>query len=180
LSKPRAARNRAKSVVLLHGTGHFPENSVRMRTPRIIPARRRLPNMSPLHHSITRRFVLFAALLLISGSLLAARHPTPRPRIITREFLNRLFTQEGAHAARIVPHFVDGKPRGLRLYAIRPGGLFDQLGLRNGDSLLALDGFDLSSPDSALEAYAHMRGTSHLILDLERSGERVTLEYLVQ
>jgi general secretion pathway protein C len=138
--------------------------------------------MTPLHHSTTRRFLLLAALLLISGSLVAARHPTPRPRILTREFLDRMLGDvDGmSRSARVVPRLVDGKPRGVKLYAIRPGSYFAELGLENGDALIALNGFDLSAPDSALEAYAHLRDTSHLVLDLERRGERVTLEYFVQ
>ncbi len=139
--------------------------------------------MTPLHHSTSRRLFLLAAAFVISGSLIATRHPPPpAPRVLTREFVDAMLanTEGLATAARFVPRLVDGRPRGVKLYAIRPGSYIDQLGLKNGDTLVALNGFDLSVPDQALEAYAHTRGASHVLLDLERRGERVTLEYVVQ
>jgi general secretion pathway protein C len=139
--------------------------------------------MTPLQHSTTRRFLLLALCLALfpgGGALLAARHAGPQ--IIRRELLDRLLanSDELCRSARIVPRFVDGRARGFRLYAIRPGSIFHHLGLENGDTLIALNGFDLSSPDRALEAYVHLRSASSLTLELERRGQRVTLEYLVQ
>lgn len=40
---------------------------------------------------------------------------------------------------------------------VKPASLVDQLGLRNRDSLRCFDGWSLSSPEAALEAYSKAR-----------------------
>lgn len=58
-----------------------------------------------------------------------------------------------ARAARIVPSVRDGKPHGFKLYAIRPGSIYVVLGLRNGDTITAVNGDDITTPDKALRIY---------------------------
>ncbi len=40
--------------------------------------------------------------------------------------------------ARVVPAFKEGESRGLKLFAIRPGSVYEQAGLRNGDVVRSL------------------------------------------
>ena len=60
-------------------------------------------------------------------------------------------------SARIVPEQKDGKIVGIRLFGIRPDTLLGTLGLQNGDRLEQINGFDMASPEKALEAYARLR-----------------------
>jgi hypothetical protein len=85
-----------------------------------------------------------------------------------------------ASSARIVPQLRDGKVVGFKLFAVRPGGYLARLLLRNGDTVLSLEGHELTSPETVLEAYAQLRGKSRLKLLLERQGERVSIEYLIK
>ncbi len=101
---------------------------------------------------------------------------TPPPGCaILRDRILRPDERELSRAARVVPAFVAGKPRGFALYAIAPDSLFAALGLRNGDRVQRLNGFPLSHPDHALEAYAALRKAVTIVIDLERAGAPVRL-----
>jgi general secretion pathway protein C len=78
---------------------------------------------------------------------------------------------------RIVPSITDGKPNGFKLYAIRPGSIFERLGLQNGDTLVTINGRDLTSPDKALETYTRLRSSTQLIVGLRRRGVPVYIVY---
>lgn len=85
-----------------------------------------------------------------------------------------------AGGARVVPAMKDGKPHGFKLYAIRPGSTFARLGFANGDTLVAIDGKRVDSPDLALEAYASLRGAKAgrtITVALVRGGKPLTLTY---
>lgn len=84
-------------------------------------------------------------------------------------------TMAVAKGARVVPAMKDGKPHGFKLYAIRPRSLLARVGLANGDTLLAINGTDLSSADKALEVYKQLRDAKKLVVSVERRGQPVTL-----
>jgi hypothetical protein len=85
-----------------------------------------------------------------------------------------------SRGARIVPSVKDGQPNGMKLYAIRPKSYFGRLGLTNGDTITAVNGMDINSPDKALEAYAKIRTAKKLTLSLIRRGEPVTQEIVIK
>lgn len=82
-------------------------------------------------------------------------------------------------SGRVVPHYVAGQAVGLRLFGIRRGSLFGHLGFINGDSLRTVNGFDITTPQSALEAYAQARNAERLTVQLTRRGQEMTLEYRI-
>ncbi len=71
---------------------------------------------------------------------------------------------------RIVPHERDGRVVGIRIYGIRRDSLLGRLGLENGDTLLSVNGHELSSPDGAISAFSELRATDAVFLSLERRG----------
>ncbi len=83
-------------------------------------------------------------------------------------------------SCRVVPMMTDGKVTGLKLFAIRPGSLFHVLGLRNGDLLKTVGGYDLTSPETALEAYVALRKMSKVEVVVERAGQPLALTYKVE
>lgn len=85
-----------------------------------------------------------------------------------------------ATAARFVPSIKDGKPNGFKLYAIRPQSIFGRIGLQNGDTIKAINGSDMTTPDAALALYTKLRNASHLSVQVERRGETVTLDYTIR
>ena len=82
--------------------------------------------------------------------------------------------------ARIVPNIKDGRSHGFKLYAIRPNSVFARMGIANGDTVLALNGFDMSSPDKALEVYSKLRTAKELVVELDRKGSPLTIHYEVR
>jgi general secretion pathway protein C len=76
---------------------------------------------------------------------------------------------------RVVPEMKGGAIVGLRLFGIRPGSLLATLGLQSGDRLESINGFDVASPEKALEAYARLRTAERLNVRLSRSGKLVEL-----
>lgn len=82
--------------------------------------------------------------------------------------------------ARILPSLKDGQLRGLKFYAIRPGSLPRQLGLKNGDLLTAINGVPVTSIRGVTTAEALMQQLSvreHPVFSLaiERKGEPVRI-----
>jgi len=83
-------------------------------------------------------------------------------------------------SARIVPESKDGKVVGIRLFGIRPDTLLGTLGMQNGDRLEAINGFNMGSPEKALEAYARLRTASALDVKVNRRGAPVTIDYHIK
>ncbi len=80
-------------------------------------------------------------------------------------------------SARIVPEKgADGKTVGIRLFGLRPDTLLGTLGLENGDRLETINGFNLSSPEEALNAYARLRTANKLAVKLTRRGKPTTID----
>jgi type II secretory pathway component PulC len=85
-----------------------------------------------------------------------------------------------AAQARLVPVVRDGAPNGFKVYAIRPGSLVQALGLRNGDTLLAVNDLALSGPIDALDTYSALQtGPAFLDLDVRRNGDPVRIVVLL-
>ena len=83
-------------------------------------------------------------------------------------------------SARIVPEQENGKVVGVRLYGIRPDTLLGTLGLQNGDRLETINGFNMASPEKALEAYARLRTANHLSVSVNRNGKPVNIDFNIK
>lgn len=83
-------------------------------------------------------------------------------------------------SARIVPEQKDGKTVGIRLFGIRSDTLLGTLGMQNGDRLEKINGFDMGSPEKALEAYARLRTATGLTVQVTRRGQPLTIEYAIK
>jgi general secretion pathway protein C len=85
-----------------------------------------------------------------------------------------------ARGARIVPSIKNGKSNGFKLYAIRPSSVYAKIGLMNGDTLSSINGFELTSPDKALEVYTKLRSATNLSVSATRRGKPITLNYTIK
>jgi general secretion pathway protein C len=101
---------------------------------------------------------------------------------IDRDLVNKLLANpmSVAQGARIVPSVKDGKPNGFKLYAIRPNSVYAKIGLRNGDTIHAINGFELTTPDKALEVYTKVREASNLSVSVIRRGKPTTMNYNIR
>ncbi|GAB4539902.1 MAG: type II secretion system protein GspC [Thermodesulfovibrionia bacterium] len=82
--------------------------------------------------------------------------------------------------ARLLPNLQDGKQEGFKVLEVKPGGLYESLGLRNGDILLRINGIDISSPDVAIQAMSALRGMNKINLDIMRDGNRLSMNYQIR
>jgi general secretion pathway protein C len=82
--------------------------------------------------------------------------------------------------ARIVPEQENGKVVGIRLFGVRADTMLGVLGMENGDRLEKINGFDMTSPEKALEAYARLRTADHLTVSLNRKGQELNLDYNIK
>lgn len=89
--------------------------------------------------------------------------------------LNQLAT-----AARIVPSFQNGKANGFKLFSIRPNSLYSKIGIQNGDIVQKINGFEINSPDKALEIYSKLKDAQSITVDLIRRGKNQTLSYSIR
>ncbi len=76
-----------------------------------------------------------------------------------------------AMKARIVPAFKDGKATGFKLFSIRPDSLYSKIGIRNGDVISRINGYELNSPEKALEIYTKLK---EVFADRHRAAARRT------
>ena len=79
-----------------------------------------------------------------------------------------------------MPSIKNGKPNGFKLYAIRPSSAFAKIGLQNGDTIHAINGFDLTSPDKALEVYTKVREANSISVSITRRGKPVNMNYSIR
>ena len=84
-----------------------------------------------------------------------------------------------SRGARIVPSIKNGKPNGFKLYAIRPSSVWAKLGLMNGDTVNAINGADLTTPDKALEVFTKLKEADEINVDLTRRGKPVRILYRI-
>jgi len=85
-----------------------------------------------------------------------------------------------ATTVRVVPYFESGKSAGFKLYSIKAGSLLSKLGLVNGDVLRKVNGYEISSPEKALEVYGMLKSERNVTLDVSRGGKPQTLQYAIR
>lgn len=101
---------------------------------------------------------------------------------VSRGLLDKVLSNQSElmRAARIIPFEENGRTVGVKVYGIRRSSLLGKLGIQNGDVLRTINGFDLSSPDSALEAYTKLREMDQFSIAMVRRGQARTMEYSVK
>lgn len=100
---------------------------------------------------------------------------------VQRSLIDKVLANQSElmRSARVVPHEENGRVVGVKLYGIRRSSLLGKLGLQNGDLMRTINGFDMSSPDSALEAYTKLRTAGSLSVAVVRRGSPMTMDYQI-
>jgi general secretion pathway protein C len=101
---------------------------------------------------------------------------------VTRGLLDKVLGNQAElmRAARVIPYEENGRVIGVKVYGIRRSSMLGRLGIQNGDVLRTINGLDLSSPDSALEAYTKLREMDQFSIAMIRRGSPRTMEYTVK
>lgn len=69
---------------------------------------------------------------------------------------------------------------GVRMSGIKSNSILSTLGMKNGDILKTINGYDMGDQDKALEAYAKLKTASKLTIVLDRGGSPTTLDIGIQ
>lgn len=88
--------------------------------------------------------------------------------------LNEVATQ-----ARIVPSFKNGRANGFKMFSIKKGSIYDKIGLLNGDVIQKINGYEMNSPDRALEIYSKLSNATSLTIEIMRGSVTLTLNYVI-
>jgi general secretion pathway protein C len=98
---------------------------------------------------------------------------------IERSLVNSLLANQGAlmRTARVVPFEEGGRVVGVKLYGIRRSSLLGRLGIQNGDMLRTINGYDMTSPDGALEAFTRLQNADRITVNLARRGQDMSIDY---
>lgn len=100
---------------------------------------------------------------------------------ISRATVNGWLANPMQHAmsARIMPHYENGQPGGLRLVWVRKKSLYSQIGLKSGDVVQQINGKTLSV-STALGLYSQLPHAKQIRVNVIRKGVRRTLLYNVK
>ena len=102
--------------------------------------------------------------------------------VIAKAEINNALTNMSdlATKARIVPSFKNGVANGFKLFSIVPDSLYSKIGVQNGDVIRKINGYEMNSPDKALEIYQKLRDATRIEIELERRGDTVRKSYSIE
>ncbi len=89
--------------------------------------------------------------------------------------INEVFTQ-----ARAVPYFENGRTVGFRVFAIKPGSVFEKIGLQNGDVINRVNGVELTDPTKAISLFTELQNEGHIAVDLQRNKQPKNFSYEIR
>lgn len=103
---------------------------------------------------------------------------------VERSVVDKILSPENQtllmRSVRISPEQKDGKILGVRLHGVRSDSLLGVLGMKSGDVLQSINGFEMGSPEKALEAYARLRTASNLAVKVKRGGEPMDIDIQIK
>ena len=82
--------------------------------------------------------------------------------------------------AKMIPNMIRDKQEGFILREVRKNGIYDSLGMQNGDILLRINNFNISNPENTLQAFTALKGMDRMQLDIIRDGNRMTMNYQIR
>ena len=101
---------------------------------------------------------------------------------LDRGLINRILNDptQVMKGGRLGPYIKDGKPLGFKFYTVRANSAYAKIGLQTGDVLQSVNGFEITSPDKALEVYTKLKSASSLSLTILRNDQPMTIQYTVR
>jgi type II secretory pathway component PulC len=106
----------------------------------------------------------------------------PKGCTLPRRLIQKMLDQPQvlASGARVVPQLKNQSVVGMKVLLAKPGSLLERLGLVNGDTVLRIDGYSLSSVKQAHKALTNLRTRTSFVVVVDRQGTQRALRYLVQ
>jgi general secretion pathway protein C len=102
--------------------------------------------------------------------------------VVAKSEINNALTNlsDLATKARIVPSFKNGVANGFKLFSIVPDSLYSKIGIQNGDVIHRINGYEMNSPDKALEIYQKLRDANRIEIEFERRGDTIHNSYSIE
>lgn len=113
----------------------------------------------------------------------AARPGTQAPTkvVVSRERLQKAMKNpEELTQNRYAPVSRDGKVLGLKLFFVQPGNFLYDLGARSGDIIRRFNGESLESQDKMILMYQSLQTATKITLEVERGGQVIPYEIVIQ
>jgi general secretion pathway protein C len=82
--------------------------------------------------------------------------------------------------ARILPKYENGQMVGVQLNAIKPGSMFEQVGLRSGDTITSFNGVTIDNPEASASLLQELSSARRFEVGVKRADGRedqVTYEF---
>ncbi len=79
--------------------------------------------------------------------------------------------------ARLMPLIKDGKQEGFTVREVKPGGVYENMGLKNEDIILRANKVDLNSPGDGVKIFNMIKELDRMELDIIRNGVPMTQVY---
>lgn len=118
----------------------------------------------------------------VAGDQNGVKQLSENQYVVAKSEINNALTNlsDLATKARIVPSFKNGVANGFKLFSIVPDSLYSKIGIQNGDVIRRINGYEMNSPDKALEIYQKLRDATRIDIELERRGETVRKQYSIE
>jgi general secretion pathway protein C len=112
----------------------------------------------------------------------AASEPIQREMTIDRAMVEDAMNNIGElmKQVRIRPYFENGQPAGLSLTGVRPDSIFQKMGIRSGDVLLAVDGEQIRSVDDVVNLYEKIGASDGVALQIKRRGQTQDIDFQIR
>jgi general secretion pathway protein C len=85
-----------------------------------------------------------------------------------------------ARSVKARPVIENGRTTAIGVHGIGKGTLLSALGLQNGDQIQSINGFPLTGPEKALQAYARLRTANTITVRVKRQGKPMAIDYRVR
>lgn len=82
--------------------------------------------------------------------------------------------------ARLLPYKEGDKVIGFSVSEIKSEGIFNLIGLRNGDILLRVNNYEIDSPEKGVQLLTGIKGESNVTLDIIRDGQKMNMRYQIR
>jgi len=79
--------------------------------------------------------------------------------------------------AQALPYYQDGKLTGWKIESIKPGSVYEKIGLLAGDVLQRVNGVEIRDPGMMLTLFQQVKNENQVKLDLLRASQKTTLTY---
>jgi general secretion pathway protein C len=80
-------------------------------------------------------------------------------------------------SARLTPVREGASVTGFLITEIRPRGIMDAIGLKNGDILKRVNGYEITTPERAVQVLSALKGETSFDLDIVRGGVNKSFHY---